>query len=121
MSEQKAIRGEVIFTSFRSKVDGSLSANLTTPELSTEEKVAMMNLQGLLCEILVFPVENKEAEVIELKKEMDHKSQSQKMRSVIFLLYRQTKQDVSFEQYYETTMNRLIEYLKRKLPPLLGQ
>ena len=53
--EHKAVRTEIVFTGFSTKVDGSLSFRGSTPELSTVEKIALMDLQGLLCDMLVFP------------------------------------------------------------------
>ena len=43
----KTIQTQAVITSIRSKVDKSLGLSIETPELSTEEKVAFMNLQGL--------------------------------------------------------------------------
>jgi hypothetical protein len=42
---------------FSSRVDGSLSFRGSTPELTVPEKVAMMSLQGLLTEVLIYPKE----------------------------------------------------------------
>src|SRR6185436_8905467 len=42
----KAIETEAIFTRFATRVDGSLSATLCTPELAVSEKVALMELQN---------------------------------------------------------------------------
>ena len=115
MGEKQAVRTEAIFTGFSSKVDGSLSFRGTTPELSTPEKIAVMNLQGLLCEMLVFPKDERDAEIVEVKHEMDHKSPSQRMRAVIFLLWKEAHEDSVFEQYYQRKMEALIEWLKSKL------
>jgi hypothetical protein len=117
MSDSRAIRTEVIFSGFSSRVDGSLGFRGNTPELTVPEKVAMMGLQGLLCEMLVFPKEEKEAELIEVKKEMEHKSPSARMRSIIWLIWKQeAEKQMVFEQFYQTTMENLIAWLKKKLP-----
>jgi hypothetical protein len=117
MSESRAIRTEVIFSGFSSRVDGSLGFRGNTPELTVPEKVAMMGLQGLLCEMLVFAKEQKEAELIEVHKEMEQKTASQRMRSVIFLIWKQgAEKQMSFEQFYSQTMEGLISWLKKKLP-----
>jgi hypothetical protein len=115
MGDKQAVRTEAIFTGFSSKVDGSLSFRGTTPELSTPEKIAVMNLQGLLCEMLVFPRDEKDAEIVEVRQEMMHKSPSQRMRAVMFLLWKEANSDAPFETFYAQRMESLIEWLKSKL------
>ena len=72
-------------TGFSSRVDQSLSFRGVTPELSTEEKVALMGLQNVLCECLLFPKDEKDVDIMKVEKEVIHKSPSQRLRSVIFL------------------------------------
>lgn len=43
------------------------------------------------------------------------KSQSQRLRDVIYILYKQQGSKVDFETYYRTYLERLIEYVKTKL------
>ena len=113
-----ALRLEVLMTGFSSRVDRSLGVRMVTPELSTEEKVALMGLQNLLCEVLIFPKDEKDVDVMKVEKEVIHKSPAQRMRSVIFLLWKQTDEEMPFEIFYADTMEKIIEKLKSKLPPL---
>ena len=78
----------------------------------------MMGLQNVLVEILMFPKDEKDVDVLEIKKEVIHKSPSQRMRSVIFLLWRQAGEELPFEVFYLNTMERIIDHLKSKLPPI---
>lgn len=112
----KALRFEAIVTSVRSRVDGSLGLGVITPELLTEEKVALMDLQNLLAEMIIMPKDEKNVDMLEVKKELVHKSPSQRLRSVIFLLWKQADEQLPFEIYYETTMNKIIDHFKTKLP-----
>jgi hypothetical protein len=114
----KALRFEALMTGFSSRVDRSLGFRGVTPELSTEEQVALMGLQNVLCEILMFPKDEKDVEVIKVEKEIIHKSPSQRLRSVIFLLWKQTGEELPFEVFYVQKMDHIIEALKAKLPPL---
>ena len=118
MSEDKhkALRFEALMTGFSSRADHSLSFRGVTPELSVEEKVAMMSLQNVLCELLVFPKDEKDVDVLKIEKEVVHKSPSQRMRSVIFLLWKQTQEELPFEVFYAQTMEHIIDHLKSKLP-----
>lgn len=115
MENKKAIRCEVQLTSFTSRADGSLGVRLVTPELNSEEKVAFMNLQNLLVDALFYPKEERDAEVIEVKKDLDCKSQSQRLRSVLFLLYQQNKENCTFLVFYERYIERFINHIKIKL------
>lgn len=45
------------------------------------------------------------------------KSQSQRLRDVIFILWKQQGGKGDFEMYYRTQMEKLIEYVKQKLEP----
>lgn len=115
---KKAIRTEAIISGFSSKVDGSLSFRGSTPELSVEEKVAMMSLQGILVEMLLYPKDEKETEVMQVRHEMEFKSPSARMRSVIFLIWKSSHQDIPFETFYHLRMEQMIDWLKSKLPPI---
>ena len=75
-----------------------------------------MNLQNVLCEILLFPKDEKDVDVLKVEKEVIHKSPSQRMRSVIFLLWKQDNEDLPFEVFYGQTMEKIIDHLKTKLP-----
>lgn len=112
----KALRFEAIVTSVRSRVDGSLGLGIITPELLTEEKVALMDLQNLLAEMIIMPKDEKNVDMLEVKKELVHKSPSQRLRSVIFLLWKQADEQLPFEIYYEQAIQRIINHFKTKLP-----
>ena len=111
----QAIKLEAIFTGFSSRVDGSLSFRGSTPELTVPEKVAMMSLQGLLTEVLIYPKEEKNVDVVEVATGLEHKTPSARMRAVLFLLWKEARIDEPFEIYYLKRMNSLIEWLKSKL------
>lgn len=112
----KALRFEALMTGFSSRADQSLSFRGVTPELSTEEKVAMMSLQNVLCEVLMFPKDEKDVDVLRVEKEVVHRSPSQRLRSVIFLLWKQAKEELPFEVYYSAAMEKIINHFKSKLP-----
>lgn len=80
------------------------------------EKVAMMSLQGLLTEVLIYPKEERNVDVVEVTTGLEHKSPSQRMRAVLFLLWKEAKTDEPFETFYGKRMESLIEWLKSKLP-----
>lgn len=115
---KNAIRLECQLTGFSSRVDGSLGFRGSTPELSAEEKVALMELQGLLIEALFTPKDEKEAELVEVKGEMDCKSPSQRLRAVLFVYFKEHQRrglKETFDTFYARHVEKLIEYVKTKI------
>jgi hypothetical protein len=123
---KNAIRFEGQMTGFASKVDGSLSFRGVTPELSSEEKCSLMDLQGLLVEVLIIPKDEKDSELVEVQHQMDCKTPSARLRSVLFLLFKKKKEQhqrsalkdeptETFDTFYARKMEAIIEYCKTKI------
>lgn len=110
-----AIKTKAIITSLSSKKDGSLGLRVETPELSPDQKVAFMDLQGINLEAYFKPTDFEVGELHEVKTEIDSKTPSQRLRAVIFLLWRQENEPNSFDEYYRLKMEKIIEHLKAKL------
>jgi hypothetical protein len=111
----KAIKTDAIITGVRSKVDRSLGVTLSTPELTTEERAEFMNLQGVNLHVLFEPADSVPAEVYEVKKEVNQKTQGQRIRGVLFCLWKQEGELGDFEEYYRNKTEQYIEFLKQKL------
>jgi len=111
----KAIKTQAVITSLSSKVDGSLGLRVTTPELSADEKVAFMELQGVNLEVLFSPMDYETRDIKEVKGELDIKTPSQRLRSVLWILYKQQGQQGDFVDFYTKHMEKLIDFIKGKL------
>ena len=111
----KSIHTKAVITSLRSKVDKSLGLTLSTPELSSKEKAEFMNLQGIEVEAVFDPVDDPESEEFKIEKDLERKSQSQRIRAVLFLLWRQEGELGDFADYYRSKTERYIDFLKEKL------
>lgn len=111
----KAIRTEAQLTSFRSRADGSVGFSGVTPEMSSQEKCALFDLQNILVEMLVYPKDAKDADVIEVRKEMEGKTPAQRLRAVLFILWKQEGEKQAFEAFYSLKMESVIEWVKKKL------
>jgi hypothetical protein len=111
----RAIRTEAQLTSFRSRGDGGVGFSGVTPEMSSTEKVALFDLQNVLVELLVYPKDEKDSEVIEVRKEMEGKSPGTRLRAVIFVLWKQTDQTEAFEMFYSRFMEKIIEWVRKKI------
>lgn len=111
----KAIKANIIITGIRSKVDRSLEVTLSTPELTTEERAEFMNLQGINCRALFEPTDTIPTEVYEVKKDVDRKTQAQRIRGVLFILWKKEGGQGDFEDYYQSKTEQFIEFIKRKI------
>jgi hypothetical protein len=110
----KAIQLRVNVSSIRSRKDGSLGLSLETPELDVPQKVVIMSLQNIECEMTLTPI-NGTDEIVEVKTDLDNKSSSQRLRDVLFVLYKQDNSTEMFDTYYQKKMEKIIEWVKSKL------
>lgn len=114
----KSIACQTVITGCRAKADRSMSLTLGTPELNPEEKALFMELINVPCKTTFLPIsENVEEEKVE--KELNQKTHSQRLRGVIFVLWKQLsdqKKDVgTFESFYARTLENMIEAVKQKI------
>jgi hypothetical protein len=102
------------------RVDKSVKLTLDTREVSPEEALALMALEGSemwLC----MSVEQKEADVPDNMGavELGSKTPAQRLRSVMFILYKQEtekgKYVGTFDNFYNEHMEKLIQLLKDKI------
>jgi len=113
----KAITCEVILSGLRTKSDNSLGISFSTPELKPDEVLAFVELRNINLKMLLQPMAGDAVELKEIKTELDEKTPGQRMRAVIFLLWKQENEAIDFEVFYRAKMNGLIEHLKLKLNP----
>lgn len=111
----KALTCPVILTGAATRSDGSLSLRFSTPELSPDEKVAFMEIQNTNLKLLLQPVDNEPAELKEVKGQFDTKTPSQRLRAVLFILWRQADGTGDFEDFYRRRIEDIINSVKRKL------
>lgn len=111
----KAIRTEAQLTSFRARSDRSVGFSGVTPEMSAAEKVALFELQNVLVEMVVFPKDEKDPDVLEVKREMEGKTPCQRLRGCIFVLWKAEGEKEAFELFYSQQMEKIIEWIKRKI------
>ena len=119
----KAIRTEAQLTSFRSRADGSVGFSGVTPEMSSNEKVALFDLQNVLVELLVYPKDAKDSDVLEVRKELEGKSPQSRLRAVMFVWWKMgagEASELTFEAFYSTNMEKIIEGVKRKIEAAKG-
>lgn len=114
MSELIQVPASVIGMSPRQ--DRSWRIAFETRELAGEEvKVLADNLQGEGWLVYKANGELHADEIPTGKADAGTKSSSQRLRDVIFILYKQRSPKVDFETFYRTIMEQMIEFVKGKL------
>lgn len=115
----KTIQTSAIIEGIRAKKDRSLGLTVATPELNSQEKALFMDLQGVNVTLLITPSDEPKPEEYKIDTDINQKSQSERMRSVMFILWKQeiegTKNEISFQEYYRQQTDKIIEYLKGKI------
>lgn len=98
--------------------DGGLSVRMHTQELSTAEKTVVLDYQGKFGHFLFAEQEfnEEELELDAIRKDVGGKSPSQRLRSVLYVAYKDKGDtSLSFEQYYGQQMERFIDRVKSTL------
>lgn len=112
----KAITCDVILSGIRTRNDGSISITLATPELEAEDITAFASLRNKNLAMLLQPLGNEPKELKEIKGEFDSKTPSQRLRSVLYVLWKETDGTGDFEEFYRKRMNSIIDRIKEKFP-----
>jgi hypothetical protein len=113
----KAIVMPAIFTRFSSRVDGSLGFSGSTPELSTIEKCAIFDLQNKNVRLLIEPMDYATDGKVEIKNPLGGKTPSERLRGVLFVLFRQKKIAGTYDEFYVKQMETVIQTFKDQLEP----
>ena len=111
----KAIKLEIVINSIRSRKDRSVGFSAETPELTNEERNVFFDLQGINATMLLEPLDEGISEVLEVGKDVENKSQAQRMRAIYFLIWKQKGEQGQFRDYYYNKTEKIINYLKGKL------
>lgn len=108
-----------IFDNLAFRKDGSVKLSYETPELAPEDLnflLGQRNTQGWL---LYSPNELQEEDVPPEDSDLERKTPSQRLRSVLFILYKQATDKGTFvgefQTYYNESMERIITQLKDKI------
>lgn len=111
----KSIQTQAIITSIRSRQDMSVGFSAETPEYSDDEFAYFRKLQGKNVEMTIKPLDETPEELLNIKTELDQKTPSQRLRAVIFLLWKKQKSEMDYDSFYKKTMEKIIDQLKNKL------
>ena len=112
----------VIFTGYRPKKDKSISLSFCTQEVTPNDVAYIHALQDTYGYLVFKPNETLTKDEIKDLDKLDTdlydspKTQSQRMRSVLFLNWQQNNDGhQEFKDYYKAQTNKIIEHFKNKL------
>ena len=100
--------------------DGSLKVVLSTQEVDSSTAASLFNFRNKFCKVLISDsnITNLESELVDstsIAVGKKPKSESSRLRAVLFRVHEQGNSDVEFENFYKNEMNKIIEHYKSKL------
>lgn len=106
--------------SLSTRMDNTIKVTIGTQEVGAEQAASLFALRGKFVKVLLSDsgIQQKEVDAVDslpIKDESNNKSNSQRLRSVLFLNWQQHKQAVNFDDYYNAEMNKIIDHYKSKL------
>jgi hypothetical protein len=102
------------FCGFGSKVDGSASLRFNTQEIADTDFAELkrtLNLFGWL----IFAENATDKDLPDEPPVEEGKTHSERLRSVLFLLWKQKKETTDFETWRKAQMEKFIEHIKKQL------
>lgn len=112
---KKGFSVQAILTRCSSMIDGGLSLGLHTKELSSEEKIKVMDFHNQAGWLVFSANEVKDEDIPLQDAEMGNKTPSQRLRAVLFILFQQAGSPGDFDIFYKNKMESIIEHYKEKL------
>lgn len=98
--------------------DKSVRISFETRELSPDETLGLMAVEGLEMWVALAP-NSDELDTPKENAELDTKSPAQRLRDVLFVLYKQRVEDGKyvglFNSFYQEKMEGVIDFIKSKL------
>lgn len=109
---------ETILESISTRVDGSMKLTISTNEIDPAMGGNLLQLRGkfiktLLSDTNITKLEEEMVDSTQLVSGKKNKTESQRLRNVLFRYSEQ--QGLDFEQFYKSEMERIIEHYKSKL------
>ena len=106
--------------SLSTRMDNTIKVTIGTQEVGAQQAASLFALRGKFVKVLLSDtnIEKNEIEAVDslqVKDESNNKSNSQRLRSTLFILWQQSKQVTNFDDFYNSEMNRIIEHFKSKL------
>lgn len=114
----QAIQFNGHLTRVGTRSDGSLGLTIETGEFTAEEKLAVFSLQNIPCAVALVPNDADATPPKVVKSELSRKTQSERIRSVLHVYWKQMGEPGDFATFYESETNKYINAVKMRLKPL---
>lgn len=112
----QAIQFNGVLDGCSTRKDKSLGLRVDTGELTVEEKMAVLQLQDIPSKITFEPLEGYSV-TKEIKTELAKKTQSERIRGVLFCWWSHLGEPGVFDSFYNAETEKFINQIKVKLPP----
>ena len=110
-----AFQAPAILTRIAYLKDGGLSLGFATNELSDEEKVIASRYHQKFGYVLFKENQYKDEDIPDGDASDESKSPSQRLRSVLFIYWKQNKKDGDFDSFYRREMEKFINHVKEAI------
>lgn len=101
--------------SYRDLVDGSANLTFSTEELSDEDILLLRRFRNETGWLLFSPNPIQEKDIPHEAAETDRKTQSSRIRSHLFVLWKELGEPDTFQIFYDKETERYINWLKKRL------
>ena len=100
-----------------SRVDGAVRFSIITPELTLEQRAVVLGLHGKNVRCMLEPIDVPVEGLVEVESEAEPKSKCQRLRSVLYVWWKQKSNGNNFEEFYHIKMESIITKVKDALEP----
>lgn len=103
-----------------SRVDGTVAIGIGTNELDASKAGELFGLRGKYVKVLISDsnITNLEAETVDAAQLVGvkkNKTESQKLRAVLYRYHEQKESDIDFDIFYKSELEKIITHYKSKL------
>jgi hypothetical protein len=98
------------------RADNGIGFRVSTGEIPVENLAHFLSLKQKNVEIIIRPLDMEEGdEPVEVKSEAEQKTPSSRLRSILFVHWKQLGSPGEFATFYGATMEKFIEHVRSKL------
>lgn len=118
---KKLLKAPATISKITTMEDRVLRLQVDCQEMTTEDEAILLGLRDRLGWFL-FAENSKDiqpedmVDLPEIKTEKGQKTDSQRLRAILFVYWKQQKREEDFELFYKQYINKVIENIKSKLP-----
>lgn len=112
------VQFSAIIDGVTAKKDGTLSVKLGTQELPKDNMASLFSYANhqIWVALSDVPINHEDLDIPEKLIEATDKSYSQRLRSVLYVLWQNGDKKIDADTHYRQQMEKIIEYIKEKLP-----